>query len=64
VISLTLLILDNLEDVRWNLRDVVIYISLMTKDSEHFSKFFLTILDSSVEDALFTSITHILIELF
>jgi hypothetical protein len=36
--------------VRWNLRVIMICISLRTKDVEHFFKCFSTIQDSSVEN--------------
>jgi hypothetical protein len=36
VLSLEVLILEILTDVRWNLRVVLIFISLITKDFEHF----------------------------
>jgi hypothetical protein len=35
--------------VTWNLRVILICISLMTKDIKHFFKFFLAISDSSFE---------------
>jgi hypothetical protein len=42
----------------------LICISLMTKDVEHFCKCFSAIRDSSVENSLFSSVLHFLIELF
>ena len=50
--------------IRWNLRVVLICISLITKDFEHLFKCFLTIRDSSVENSLLNSVLHILIGLF
>ena len=41
-------------DIRWNLR-VVLIVSLMTKDVEHFFRYVLAIRDSSVENSLFSS---------
>ena len=52
------LILAILTGLIWNLRVVLIRISLMTKDIEHFLKCFLVILDSSVESSLFRSLLH------
>ena len=43
---------------------VLICISLMTKDVEHFFKCFSAIQDSSVENSLFSSVPHSLIGLF
>ena len=54
------LILAVLTGVRWNLRVVLICISLMAKDFEHFLKCLLAILDSSVESSLFRSVPHYL----
>jgi hypothetical protein len=58
------LILAILTVVRWNLRVVLICICLMIKDVEHFFRCFSSILYSSVEYFLFSSVTHILIGLF
>jgi len=52
------LILAILTGVRWNLRVVLICISLMTKDVEHFFRCFSAIRYSSVENSLFTSVSH------
>jgi len=46
-----------LTGVRWNLRVVLICISLMTKDVEHFFRYFSGIWYSSVENSLF-SVVH------
>jgi hypothetical protein len=45
VLSLEFLILATLTGMRWNLRVILIYISLMTKDFEHFFRCFLAICD-------------------
>ena len=57
-LSSVFLILAILTGVRWNLRVVLICISLMTKDIEHFFKCLSAILDSSVESSLFRSVLH------
>ena len=57
-LSSVFLILAILTGVRWNLRIVLICISLMTKDIEHFLKCLSAILDSSVESFLFRSVLH------
>ena len=52
-------ILAMVTGVRWNLRVVLICISLMIKDVEHFFfRCFSTIPYSSVEDSLFNSVPH------
>ena len=56
--SSVFLILAILTGVRWNLRVVLICISLMAKDVEHFLKCLSAILDSSVESVLFKSVLH------
>jgi hypothetical protein len=53
-----LLILAVLTGVRWNLRVVLIYISLMTKNVEHFCRCYSDIWFSSVENFLFIDISH------
>ena len=47
-----------LTGVRWNLKVVWIYISLMIKDIEHFFRCFSAIRYSSVKDSLFGSVPH------
>ena len=49
------LMLATLTGLRWYLRDVLIYISLMTKDVEHFFKYLLVTLDFSAK-SLFRSV--------
>ena len=63
-LSSVFLILAILTGVRWNLRVVLICISLMTKDVEHFLKCLSAILDSSVESSLFRPALHFFIGLF
>jgi hypothetical protein len=59
---LTLVILTG---VRWNFRDVLMCISLMIKDVEHFFfRCFSALLYSSVENSLFSSVLYFLIGLF
>jgi hypothetical protein len=53
VLSPEVLILAFLIGVRWNLRVVLICISLITKNFRHFFKYFLTICESSVVNSLF-----------
>jgi hypothetical protein len=57
-------ILAILTGVRHNLSIALIRISLMTKDVEHFFRFFSAILYSSVENSLFSSDPQFLIGLF
>jgi hypothetical protein len=52
------LILAILIGVRWNLKVVLICISLMIKDVEHFFRCFSAIRYSSVENSLFRSVPH------
>ena len=52
------LILAILAGVRWNLRVILICISLMIKDIEHFFRYFSAILYSSVQNSLFSSVPH------
>ena len=49
---------------RWNLSVVLICISLMAKNVEHFHKCLSPILDSSVVSSLFRSVLHFFIGLF
>jgi hypothetical protein len=46
--------------VRWNLRVVLICISLMIKDAEHFFKCFSALQYSSIENSLFSFVPHFL----
>ena len=62
--STCVLILAILTGVRWNLRVLLICISLITKDFEHFFRRFSAIQDSSVVKSWFSSIPHFLIGLF
>jgi hypothetical protein len=64
VLSPEVLILAILTGVRWNLRGVLICISLITKDFEHVFRCFSAIPDSSVVNSRFSSIPHFLIGLF
>ena len=50
--------------VRWTLKVVLIFISLMTKDFEHFFKCFSALWDYSVVNSRFSSIPHFLTGLF
>jgi len=45
---------------RWNLRVLLFCISLMTKDVEHFFRCFSVIQYSSVENSLFSSVSHLI----
>jgi hypothetical protein len=58
LLSPEFLILAILTGVRWNLRVVLIYISLMIKDVAHFFRCFSDIRYSSGESALFSSEPH------
>jgi hypothetical protein len=58
LLSPEFLILAILTSVRWNLRDVLIFISLMTKDVEHFFRYFSAIRYSSIENSLRSSVPH------
>jgi hypothetical protein len=64
VLSPEVLILTILISVRQNLRVVLICISLITKDFEHFFICFAAIWDSSVMSSRFNSILHFFIGLF
>jgi hypothetical protein len=59
LLSLEFLILAILTGVRWNLRFVLICISLMTKDIEHFFRCLSAIHYFSVENSLFSSVPHL-----
>jgi hypothetical protein len=58
LLSPEFLILAILTGVRWNLRVVLICISLMIKDAEHFFRCFSAIGYSSVKSSLFSSVPH------
>jgi hypothetical protein len=64
LLSPEFLILAILTGIRWNLKVVLICISLMIKDVEHFFRCFSAILHSLVENSLFSSEPHFLIRLF
>jgi hypothetical protein len=64
LLSPEFLILAILTGMRWNHRVVLICISLMAKDVEHFSRCFSAIRYSSVENSLFSSVPHFRIGLF
>jgi hypothetical protein len=57
------LIIAILTGVRWNLSVILICISLMAKDAEHFFMYLLTIC-TSFEKCLYNSFTHLVMELF
>ena len=59
-----ILVLDILTGVRWNFRVVLICISLMIKDVEHFFRCFSAIWYSSGENSLLSSVPHFLMGLF
>jgi hypothetical protein len=64
LLSPEFLIIAILTGVRWNLRVVLIYISLMIKDVEHFFRCFSVIRYSSVDNSLFSSVPDFLMGLF
>jgi hypothetical protein len=64
LLSPEFLFLAILTGVRWNLRVVLICISLMIKDVGHFFKCFSALWYSSFENSLFSSVPHFLIGLF
>jgi hypothetical protein len=64
VLLLEFLTLDIQIGVRWNLRVILICISMLTKDVEHLSECFSAIQDSSVESSLFSSLPLFKIRLF
>jgi hypothetical protein len=64
LLSPEFLILAILTGVRWNLRVVLICISLRIKDAEHFFRCFSAIRYSSDENSLFSSEPQLLMGLF
>jgi hypothetical protein len=64
LLSPEFLILAILAGMRWNLRVILICISRMIKDAEHFFRCFLAIQYSSGENSLFSSEPHFLMGLF
>ena len=58
LLSPEFMILAILTGVRWNLRVVLIYISLLIKDGEHCFRCFLAIWYSSGENSFFSSEPH------
>jgi hypothetical protein len=64
LLSPEFLILAILTGVRWNLEVVLICISLMIKDVEHFFRCFSALWYSSVDNSLFRSVPHFLMGLF
>jgi hypothetical protein len=64
LLSPEFLIFAILTGVRWNLRVVLICISLMINDAEHFFRCFSAIRYSSGENSLFSSVPHFLMGLF
>jgi hypothetical protein len=64
LLSLKFLILAILTGVMWYLRVAFVCISLMIKDVEHFFRCFSAIRYSSVENFLFSFVSHFLIGLF
>jgi hypothetical protein len=65
LLSPEFLILAFLTDVKWNLRVVLIWNSLMTKDAEHCFRCFMNIWVSSVENSLLSSVPFfIMVTLF
>jgi hypothetical protein len=55
--------IDILTGLKWNLNIVLICISLMVKDIEHFFMYLLPIRMSSFEKCLFRSFVHLMIGL-
>jgi hypothetical protein len=64
LLSPEFLFLAILIGVRWNLRVVLICISLMNKDVEYFFKYFSALWYSPVENSLFSSVPQYLMGLF
>jgi hypothetical protein len=63
-LSLEFSVLAFVTSVSWNVRVVLIYISLMTKDLEYLFRCFLAIPDFSVENSFCSSVLYFLIGLF
>jgi hypothetical protein len=61
IMSLKFLILAILADVRWNLMVVLMCISLMIKNAEHFFRCFSAIRYSTGENSFFSSEPHFLL---
>jgi hypothetical protein len=55
------LVMIIIKGVRWNLSVVLICISFMARDGEHFFMCFLAILMSSFEKVLFSAVAHFFI---
>jgi hypothetical protein len=64
MLSPEVFILAILSGIRWNLKVILICISLITKDFEHYCRWFSPTPDSSVVNSQFTSVPQFLIELF
>jgi hypothetical protein len=64
LMSSEFLILAILNGMRWNFKVVLISISLMIKDVEHYFRCFSAIWYSSVENSLFSSVPHFLLDIF
>ena len=64
LLSPEFLILAIMPAVRWNLKVILIYISLMTKDTEQFFRCFWALRVFSVKNSLFNSVPQFLIGLF
>jgi hypothetical protein len=61
LLLVVLLMIAILTGVRWNLSMVLICISFMARDGEHFFMCFLAIWNSSFEKVLFSSVAHFFI---